>query len=454
MARTFDLVVHGGTVVTEKGSETASIAIHDGKIADVAGTISLSRAERAIDARGLHILPGVIDSHVHFREPGLTHKEDLASGSRAAVLGGVCCIFDMPNTQPALVDVASHRHKVALAKGRLFCDYGFYVGAHREHWRALPDVEKQHGCVGVKVFMGSSTGSLLIDDEATLGGILARVNRRIAVHCEDEARLRIRADNHSKQWSQWWGCGAHARLRDPQAALNASQRLVRLLHKHKRYGHILHLTSQEEVLWLRSLAPQVRGWVSVEVTPHHLTFEMPSALRRAAELGGEGFAVVNPPIRSSRHRQALWDAVRRGEIATVGSDHAPHTRAEKTESVYPQLPSGMPGVQQMLPIMLNHCHQGRLGLNRLVAMTSANVARVFGLQAKGSMTQGFDADLTLVDLQARRRLGSSRCGWSLYEGMQVIGWPIMTMVRGNLVMREDTVIGEPIGQPCSLSSPL
>ena len=453
MARTFDLLVRGGTVVTARGSEDASIAIRDGKIAAVGGGLDAAQAAATIDARGLHILPGVIDSHVHFREPGLTHKEDLATGSKAAVLGGVCCVFDMPNTRPATVDVASYRQKLALAAGRMFCDYGFYVGAHREHWRALADVEGLEGCAGVKVFMGSSTGELLIDDEATLAGLLSVVRRRIAVHCEDEARLRDRYARHSARWSTWWGCGAHARLRDPQAALNASKGLVRLLEAHKRYGHILHLTSQEEVVWLRSLATETRRWVSVEVTPHHVTFDALSALRRAQEMGGEGFAVVNPPLRSSRHRRALWEAVRRGKVDTIGSDHAPHTRAEKTEGAYPQLPSGMPGVQYMLPVMLEHCHQGRLGLSQLVAMTSANVARLFGLRGKGAIEQGFDADLTLVDMKARHRLGKAGCGWSLYEGMQVTGLPVMTMVRGRLAMQEGVVVGKPCGQPCSFYSP-
>ena len=457
MVEFYDVLLRGGTVVTATACGEADIAISAGRIVSRRAGLSPQRARRVLDMRGLHLLPGVIDSHVHFRSPGLEHKEDFMTGSRAAVLGGVCCVFDMPNTAPPCIDGASFHAKMALAREKMFCDYGFYVGAHRQHYDSLPQLERLDGCVGVKVFMGSSTGALLIDDDETLRQILSVCRRRISVHSEDEGRLRQRYHDHAEHWAALWGVGAHGRLRDVRAAVLSSQRFMALLAEQGRLGHILHISSADELDWFCRLPLRLRRLCSFEVTPHHLTFSSPSCFRQAQRLGCQALAVVNPPLRSERHRQALWQAVGRGVIDTIGSDHAPHTYDEKASMSYPSVPSGMTGVQHMLAVMLDHCHQGRLDLRRLVAMTSANVVRLYGLRQKGFLQQGFDADITVVDRKARRRIGddayASKAGWSLYEGRHVVGWPMMTFVRGRLVMREGTVLGKPEGQPCSFSSP-
>lgn len=431
----FDLVVTGGTCVTPNGIEQADIGVRQGRIAAL-GNLGSAKAAEVVDARGLHILPGVIDTQVHFREPGFEHKEDIETGTKAAVLGGVTAVFDMPNTNPSTLHPAELGDKLARAQGRAWCDIAFYIGAAEENAERLARYERLAGCCGVKIFMGSSTGNLLVADDETLAKILRSGFRRVAVHSEDENRLRKRRPLAEE--------AAHPRVhpvwRDVETALGSTVRLMRLAQDARRRVHVLHVTTAEEMQVLRDH----RDIATVEVTPQHLTLEAPDCYERLGTL-----AQMNPPIRDAFHREALWRAVVDGTVDVLGSDHAPHTRAEKAQT-YPKSPSGMPGVQTMLPVMLDHVNAGRLTLSRLVDLTSAGPARVFNIAGKGRIAAGYDADLALVDLGATETITddwiASRCGWTPFAGMKVRGWPVATILRGRVVMRDGKIRGKPSGE--------
>lgn len=435
MSTTFDLLLRGGTVVNQNGVGVADVGIRGGRIAAI-GDLARADAGAEMDVGGLHVLPGIVDSQVHFREPGLEHKEDLATGTAAAVMGGVTSIFEMPNTKPATTTEEALRDKLARAAGRAYCDYAFYVGADRNNLAQLAELERLPGCAGIKVFMGSSTGDLLVEDDEALAAVLRAGSRRVAVHCEDEARLRERAHLAKEAGDP----RAHPEWRDPRTAFLATDRLLRLARAAGRRVHVLHVTTAEE---LQILAAS-KDFATVEVTPQHLTLRAPGCYETLGTL-----AQMNPPIRSGRHQEALWMALRAGVVDVIGSDHAPHTREEKAKP-YPESPSGMPGVQTLLPIMLDHVSEGRLTLERLVDLTSAGPARVFGMAGKGRIAVGYDADLTLVDLQAQRTIDdawiASRCGWTPFAGRTVTGWPIGTIVRGRVAMLEGE-LAEPEGRP-------
>jgi len=435
MAQTFDLVLKGATVVNHDGGGVRDIGIRDGRIAAL-GALGPAAAAETIDARGLHVLPGVIDTQVHFREPGLEHKEDLETGSRAAVLGGVTAVFEMPNTKPLTTSAATLADKVARARNRMFCDFAFYVGGTRENIEDIPRLERLEGSAGIKVFMGSSTGDLLVDDESSLARIIARLSRRAAFHAEDEARLKARMGLRREGDP----C-SHPEWRDAEAALIATRRLVSLAERHKKRVHVLHVSTAEEMAFLADH----KAWASVEVTPHHLTLVAPDCYR---ELGT--YAQMNPPVRDEAHRRAIWAALASGVVDVLGSDHAPHTREDK-DHPYPGSHSGMTGVQTLVPIMLDHVNAGRLSLARFVDLTSAGPQRLFGIRSKGRIAVGYDADLTVVDMTRTETITNgwiaSRCGWTPYDGRKVTGWPVGTFVRGRKVVWDGEILGPACGAP-------
>lgn len=436
MTERFDLILKGGICVTPGGLVEADVAARGGRIAAL-GALGDAEAAEVVQARGLHVLPGVIDTQVHFREPGHEHKEDLASGTRAAALGGVVAVFEMPNTKPSTTTAALLEDKLARAKGRAWIDHAFFVGAAPENFSALAALESLPGCAGIKMFMGSSTGNLLVPDDAGVLGVLKSGRRRVAVHAEDETRLEARrqiATDGAKPH-------LHPLWRDEETARRAVHRLISLARHAGRRVHVLHVSSAEEM----ALLAQHRDIATVEVTPQHLTLAAPECYDCLGTL-----AQMNPPIRDRRHRDALWRAVADGVVDVVGSDHAPHTREEKARP-YPASPSGMPGVQTLVPILLDHVNAGRLTLERFVDLTSAGPARIYGIARKGRLVLGYDADFTVVDLKARRTIAdrwiASRCGWTPFDGMRVTGWPKLTVIRGRIVMREDDLVGEPAGAP-------
>jgi dihydroorotase len=434
MSEIYDLVLTGATLVNHDGIGARDIAVAGGLVAAI-GDLSRASAGAVVDGRGLHVLPGVIDTHVHFREPGLTHKEDLETGSRAAVMGGVTAVFEMPNTEPTTVSAGALAAKVTGARRRMHCDFAFYIGATRENTKDLAELERLPGAAGVKVFMGSSTGSLLVEDDDGVRAILEVIRRRASFHAEDEERLRARkdlcVDGDARSHPVW---------RDEAAALTATQRLVRLARETGKRVHVLHVSTREEIAFLK----RHKDVASVEVTPHHLTLEAPDCYDR---LGA--FAQMNPPVRGAAHRAGLWGGLEQGIVDVLGSDHAPHAREEK-QRPYPASPSGMTGVQTLVPVMLDHVNAGRLSLARLVDLTSAGPARLFGIARKGRIAVGYDADFTVVDLKRRATISNrwiaSRAGWSPYDGVAVTGWPVGTFVRGHKVMWEGELVTPAVGE--------
>ncbi len=427
MPASYDLILKGGTVVNQDGEGVRDVAIAAGRIAAI-GEVGASAAE-VIDCRGLHVRPGVIDSHVHFREPGLTHKEDLETGSRGAVLGGVTAVFEMPNTEPTTTDAPALADKIERARHRMHCDFAFYIGATRENTDELARLEQLPGVCGVKVFMGSSTGSLLVEDDDSVRRILKAIRRRAAFHSEDEYRLRermpLRVEGDPNSHPVW---------RDARAALICTERLIRLAREVGRRVHVLHVTTREEI----DLLAGHKDVASCEATPSHLTLYAPDCYRRLGTL-----AQINPPVRELAHREGLWRGVASGVIDTCGSDHSPHTRQEKSHP-YPRTHSGMTGVQTLVPVMLDHVNAGRLTLARFVDLTSAGPARVYGIAGKGRLATGYDADLTIVDLKRRETITNSwiasRSGWTPYDGLTVTGWPVGTFVRGRRVMWQGELV--------------
>ncbi len=432
----FDLILKGGTLVTPAGLRAGDVGVRGGRIAAL-GKLETDAAAEAVDVRGLHVLPGAIDTQVHFREPGLEHKEDLASGTAAAALGGIVAVFEMPNTTPSTLTASDLQDKLRRAEGRAWVDHAFFMGVAAENAEHLAELELEPGCCGAKVFMGSSTGSLLVDDDETLLQAMHSGRRRMAVHAEDEARLRerlalVRGGADVARHPEW---------RDEETARLATQRVLDLARRAGRRVHVLHVTTAEEI----PLLAANKDLATVEVTPQHLTLAAPECYERLGTL-----AQMNPPIRGARHRDALWRAIDQGIVDVIGSDHAPHTREEKARP-YPTSPSGMPGVQTLLPLMLDHVNAGRLTLERLVDLLSAGPQRIYGIAGKGRIAVGYDADFTVVDLKARREITAkwlaAKCGWSPFEGMTVTGWPKATIVRGHIAMREDELLSQPMGRP-------
>ena len=435
MSKAFDVVIRGATVVNQDGEGVRDIAILDGRIAAI-GQLGSAKSETIVDAKGLHILPGVIDSQVHFREPGLEHKEDLETGSRAAVAGGVTTVFEMPNTKPLTTSAETLADKVRRARNRMFCDFAFFVGGTRDNIGDIAALERLEGSAGIKVFMGSSTGDLLLDDHAMLDKMIAAISRRASFHAEDEARLKARMGVRRAG-----DPSSHPEWRDVEAAMIATRRLVRLAEKYRKRVHVLHVSTADEMAFLADH----KDYASVEVTPHHLTLAAPECYER---LGA--YAQMNPPVRDASHRDAIWAALSSGVVDVLGSDHAPHVRAEK-EHAYPDTHSGMTGVQTLVPIMLDHVNAGRLTLQRFVDLTSHGPQRLFGLIGKGRIAVGYDADLTIVDLKRSETITNgwieSRCGWTPYDGVTVTGWPVGTYVRGERVLWDCEIIGPATGAP-------
>ncbi|MBN9310342.1 dihydroorotase [Devosia sp.] len=430
----YQTIFKNGTVVNQDGVHQADIAVNDGRIVAL-GSLAASNAGETIDCTGLHILPGVIDTQVHFREPGLTHKEDLESGSLSAVMGGVTGVFEMPNTNPLTTTRERFEEKIRLGTRRMHCDFAFYVGGTHDNVADLPELERLPGCAGVKVFMGSSTGSLLVPDDSGVEAILSAISRRAAFHSEDEYRLEDR--KHLRVPGE---PSSHPVWRDPETALRSTRRLVSLARKTGKRIHVLHISTADEMVFLAAH----KDVASVEVTPHHLTLDETAYTRLGT------YAQMNPPVRDKAHREGTWAGVHNGVADILGSDHAPHTREEK-DHAYPASHSGMTGVQTLVPIMLDHVNAGRMSLERFVDMTSHGPNRLFGIAGKGRIAVGYDADLTIVDLKRTETITDewvkSRAGWTPYHGVSVTGWPVGTIVRGNTVMWQGELVTPAVGQP-------
>jgi dihydroorotase len=435
-----DLLITNATVVLPWGIVGTDIAVSNGRIAAIGK--NLGAAVEIFDAKNLHVLPGIIDPHVHFRDGGqggLAGVEDMLSGTRGAVLGGVTSVFDMPNTNPAATDAATLNVKRDYIAGHAYCDVGIYVGATKDNADQLGALESVDGVCAIKVFAGSSTGNLLVEDDDSIERAMRSGRRRIAFHSEDEYRLQARkADFKSGD-----PYASHALWRDVECAFLGTRRITALARKTGRPAHILHVSTAEELDFLS----HHHDLISVEILLNHLVQAAPEVYEKLGP-----YAVMNPPLRDARHVAASWAAVNDGRVDTIGSDHAPHARAAK-EMPWPDCAAGLTGVQTLLPMMLEQVHRGRLSLMRLVDLMAAGPARIYGAVNKGRIAVGYDADFSIVDLGASRKIANSQmatqCGWTPFDGVTVMGWPMATIVRGNVVMREGGVADAVVGRGIS-----
>lgn len=435
MATRYDLVIRGGMCVLPWGEEQVDVGVEDGRIVSL-GVPPQAEAADVINAAGLHVLPGIIDPHVHLRDPGDASVETVATGTRAAVLGGVCTVIDMPNTQPAISSPEMLSWKQDYVEKESWCDIGLYISGTKKNTKNLGLLEKGRGVCSIKVFAAGAPEELLVEDDASLEMIMRSGRRRISFHSEDEYRVRARkamfqaGDRHAR----------HMEWRDVECAFLGTRRIIALAHKTNRPAHILHVSTAEEWSYLKGH----RDIATAEVLVNHLTQVAPDCYDERG-----GYAVMNPPIRDTRHYEAAWAAVRDGTADTIGSDHAPHSSSAK-ELPWPDCAAGLTGVQTLLPIMLDHVNSGRLSLTRMADLMCAGPARVYGIAGKGRIAAGYDADFTLVDMAERRTIErswiASPCGWTPFEGKQVSGWPVATIVRGQSVMRDDEILGEARGR--------
>lgn len=445
MQNQFDLILTGGTcaLTAEDGGlkfVKTSIGIRNGKIIEISeGLEKKSTSTKIMSAEHLHILPGVIDTQVHFREPGLTHKEDLASGTLAAIAGGVTSVLEMPNTKPAITTQELFLQKCELTRGRIFCNVGFFIGASEKNKNDLKNLELLPGCCGIKIFMGSSTGDLLLSNDSIILEILKSTKGPVAVHAEDEELLK----EMKEKYASCTDVREHSNIRNEIVALKATKRIVALAEQAQHRVHILHVSSQEEMEFLKDH----KKFITIETTPQFLLMSAPDCYERLGSL-----AQMNPPVRGQRHQDAVWRALLSGIVDVIGTDHAPHLLEEKSQP-YPHTPSGMPGVQTLVPLMLDLVNQKRLSLEKIVELLSRTPAKLYGMRGKGHIQVGFDADLTIVDMKKSRRIENSwiksKCAWTPYDGVEVSAWPTATIVGGHIVMQNDEILGSPQGQMLS-----
>jgi dihydroorotase len=431
----YDLLIRNGECVLPWGIEATSVGVRHGRVATL-GVSSDATADETIDAAGLHVLPGLIDPHVHLRDPGNKAVETIPTGTKAAILGGLAAVFDMPNTSPSIVDAERLAWKQGYVEQESWCDIGLYVGGTKTNIAALASLELERGVCGIKVFAGSSTGDLMVEDDENLERVMRSGRRRIAYHSEDEYRLQAR----KPLFKSGDPYSSHMEWRDEETAFLGTRRLMALAKKTGRAAHILHVSTAQELEYLKDF----RDIATCEVLVNHLTQVAPECYDTL-----KGFGVMNPPIRGRAHLEAGWAAIADGTVDTIGSDHAPHLRENKLLP-WPECPAGLTGVQTLVPVMLNHVNAGRLSLTRMVDLMCAGPARVYGVVGKGRLAAGYDADFTLVDMKHQRTIENdwivSPCGWTPFAGMKITGWPVATIIRGRTVMRDDTVLGSPEGK--------
>ena len=429
-----DLIIKNGECYINGKLENNDIAIKGGKISKI-GKV-LEEAKEVYDAKGQIVLPGCIDTQTHFREPGSTDTEDLHSGSRAAVVGGITAVFEMPNTNPPTSNLKEFQRKLDLAKDRMYCNYAFYFGATAGNVSQLAELKSLEGCCGIKLFVGSSTGNLLVALEEDIDKVFQNSSKVVAVHSEDEEIL-----NKNKKLIKNGDVHSHPIWRSEECAISSTRRIVRLAKKYNKKAHVLHITTKQEVDFLS----QNKGNITFEITPQHLTIYAPDCYNKLGT-----YAQMNPPIRDKSHYDRLWYAVKNNLNDTIGSDHAPHLKVNKDKE-YPNSPSGMPGVQTLMPVMLDHVNHGKLSLTQLVNLVCENPIKIFGIKNKGFIKQDFDADFTIVDMKKRIMIKNenieSKCGWSPFDGIEFKGTPIATIIGGKIKMRNGQIIGEAEGKP-------
>ncbi len=424
-------LIKNATVMLPTGAAVTSVLIEDQRIADIDPAIQIT-ADETIDATGLHLLPGCIDDQVHFREPGLTHKEDIGTGSRACAAGGITTFLEMPNTKPPAIDQAALEAKLAIGARTAAVNYGFYIGATPGNVDAL---KAAHRTPGIKIFIGSSTGNLLVDEQAALERIFAETTLPITAHCEDETIVQ----ENATRLAGVTGVEVHSQIRDHRAAIVCTQRAVDLAVRHNHRFHVLHVSTGVEAEFLR----ENHGLITAEACPHHLFFNVDDYPRLGSRIQ------MNPSIKNKEDNAALWKALDDGRIQVIATDHAPHTLEEKAKP-YPESPSGLPAVENVLALMLNQVNQGRCTLEQIVNWMCDAPARVWDIVDKGRIERGYHADLVLVDMQKQKQILDeeqvTRSKWSPWHGETLTGWPVRTFVMGREVFRDGKVLDGAHGQ--------
>ena len=434
MSDNFSLIIKNGSCYIDGKLTKTDIGLSGGKIKKI-GKIELN-SSKVYDATDKVVLPGIIDTQVHFREPGSTDAEDLESGSRAAVLGGVTSLFEMPNTNPPTANLVEFDKKLKAAKNRMHSNYAFYFGATPDNTDQLADLKNVEGCCGVKLFAGSSTGNLLVDKEADIEKVISSSDRIVSIHSEDEDIIKLR-----KKFIKKGDVHSHPEWRNVECAMSSTRRVVKIAERYNKRIHVLHVTTKDEVDFLAMHKKNV----TFETTPQHLTLYAPDCYDKLGT-----YAQMNPPLRSKEHYDRLWVAIKNNIVDVLGSDHAPHLKVNKDKE-YPDTPSGMPGVQTIFPVMLDHVNNGKLSLKQLIDLMCENPCRIFGIQNKGYIKEGFDADLTIADMNKevviKDEMIASKCGWTPFNNYKVKGFPVGTIVNGNLVMSDGKIVLESKGQP-------
>ena len=431
-----DLIIKNGTCFIDGKLSKSDIGVKNGKITQI-NDLQKEKTNNTIDAEGKIVFPGLMDTQVHFREPGSVDSEDLHSGSRAAIVGGITSVFEMPNTNPPTTNFNEFQKKINIGK-QMYCNHAFYFGATAENYEILEKLKDLEGCCGIKLFAGSSTGNLLVDKEDDIEKVFKHASKVVAVHSEDEEILNLR-----KKLIEKGNVKTHPVWRNEEVAISSTRKIVKIAKRLNKKAHILHVTTKDEVDFLS----QNKGNITFEITPQHLTMFAPDCYEK---LGS--YAQMNPPIRDKSHYDRLWYAIRNDYNDTIGSDHAPHLKIKK-EMSYPDSPSGMPGVQTILPVMLNHMNDGKIKLNQIVKFLCENPVKIFGIKNKGYIKKDFDADFTIVDLnkviEIKNENIESKCGWSPFNGYKFKGTPIYTIIGGEIKMKDGKIIGEPTGKPLS-----
>ena len=429
-----DLIIKNGKCYIGGELKNVDVSINDGKIHQI-GQIS-EEAKETLNAEGQTVLPGCIDTQTHFREPGSTDTEDLHTGSRAAIVGGITSVFEMPNTNPPTSNLIEFEKKLQLAKNRMHSNYAFYFGATPDNVDQLSKLKDLKGCCGVKLFAGSSTGKLLVDKETDIEKVISMSDRIVSIHSEDEEILNLR-----KRFIKKGNVHSHLEWRNTECAISSTRKVVKIAERFNKRIHVLHVTTKEEVDFLAMHKKNV----TFETTPQHLTLYAPDCYDKLGT-----YAQMNPPIRTKDHYDRLWIAIKNNVVDVIGSDHAPHLKKEKDKE-YPNSPSGMPGVQTIFPVMLDHVNNKKLSLEQLIKLMCENPCKIFGIKNKGYIKEGYDADLTIVDMNKdqviKDEMIASKCGWTPFNNYKVKGFPVGTIVNGNLVMSEGKIISKAQGRP-------
>ncbi|MCP3931029.1 MAG: dihydroorotase [Bacteroidetes bacterium] len=435
------ILLKNAFIVNEGRIQNGDILIKNGRIDRIAPIID-SLAQKEIDAEGKYIIPGIIDDQVHFREPGLTHKAEIYTEAKAAVAGGVTSFMEMPNTKPAALTQELLEEKYQVAAKTSLSNYSFYMGASNDNLEEVLKTNPKDVC-GIKIFMGSSTGNMLVDDATTLEGLFSRVSMLIATHCEDEDTIRNNMDLYRQKYGEEVPIECHPEIRNTEGCLKSSTLAVDLAKKHDARLHILHLSTEDELSLFRNDIPLKDKRITAEVCAHHLYFNKSDYARLGTQIK------CNPAVKEANHQEALFAAMLDDRLDVIATDHAPHTWDEK-QNTYFKAPSGVPLVQHSLNVLLEFFHQGKISLERIVEKMCHAPAICFNVKNRGFLREGYWADLAIVDLQKKWEVEKNnihyKCGWSPFEGHNFIGKMETTIVNGHIAYNQGQFFEEQKGK--------